>query len=116
MSVDARGIVAWEVGAPVRPEPIVVDEPGPGEILVRVEASGVCHTDLHIRNGAIGTLPILLGHGYGPFALPKMDRYGFWSFLHESRTDFCMWLGALFLLIVGAGRLSLDATLGHRAV
>ncbi len=62
MSVDARGIVAWEVGAKVQPELLVVDEPGPGEILVRVEASGVCHTDLHIRNGAIGTLPILLGH------------------------------------------------------
>jgi len=62
MSIDARGIVAWEVGSPVHPEPIVVDDPGPGEILVRVEASGVCHTDLHIRNGAIGTLPILLGH------------------------------------------------------
>ena len=29
---------------------------------MRVQASGVCHTDLHIRNGAIGTLPILLGH------------------------------------------------------
>lgn len=62
MGVDARAIVAWEVEAAVAPEPIVVDAPGPGEILVRVEASGVCHTDLHIRNGAIGTLPILLGH------------------------------------------------------
>src|SRR3954447_8247310 len=62
MSVSGQGIVAWDVGAPVRPEAIVIDEPGPGEILVRVQASGVCHTDLHIRNGAIGTLPILLGH------------------------------------------------------
>jgi S-(hydroxymethyl)mycothiol dehydrogenase len=83
MSVDARGIVAWEVGAPVQPEPIVVDDPGPGEILVRVEASGVCHTDLHIRNGAIGTLPILLGHegagiveAVGPgVSYPKVGDY-----------------------------------------
>ncbi len=54
-------------------------------------------------------IPILLGHGWGPFSLPKLERYGFWSFLHESRTDFCMWLGSLFLLLVGAGSASLDA-------
>ncbi len=62
MAVQGEGIVAWKVGAPVAPERLVVDAPGPGEVLVRVQASGVCHTDLHIRNGAIGTLPILLGH------------------------------------------------------
>jgi S-(hydroxymethyl)mycothiol dehydrogenase len=62
MAVQGSGIVAWEVHEAVAPEPLVVDEPGPGEVLVRVQASGVCHTDLHIRNGAIGTLPILLGH------------------------------------------------------
>lgn len=62
MVVDGRGIVAWEVGKALVPEPILVDAPGQGEVLVRIEASGVCHTDLHIRDGAIGTLPILLGH------------------------------------------------------
>src|SRR5688500_15109524 len=62
MAVQGEGIVAWKVREAVAPEPLVVDEPGPGEVLVRVQASGVCHTDLHIRNGAIGTLPILLGH------------------------------------------------------
>src|SRR5690349_1068503 len=62
MAVEAQGIVAWQEHAAVAPEPLIVDEPGPGEVLVRVQASGVCHTDLHIRNGAIGTLPILLGH------------------------------------------------------
>lgn len=62
MAVQGEGIVAWQVGAPVAPERLEVDAPGPGEVLVRVQASGVCHTDLHIRNGAIGTLPILLGH------------------------------------------------------
>jgi len=54
-------------------------------------------------------VPILLGHGYWLFTLPKLSRYGFWSMVHEARTDFSMWLGLIFLLIVGAGSLSLDA-------
>jgi S-(hydroxymethyl)mycothiol dehydrogenase len=62
MPLDSRAVIAWEPGAPVRPEPIQVDDPGPGEILVRILASGVCHTDLHVRDGKIGTPPILLGH------------------------------------------------------
>jgi uncharacterized membrane protein YphA (DoxX/SURF4 family) len=56
-------------------------------------------------------VPILLGHGFGPFSLPKLSQYGFWSMLHEARTDFSMFLGLLFLLLVGAGRWSLDAKL-----
>jgi S-(hydroxymethyl)mycothiol dehydrogenase len=62
MAIDGRGIVVWEATAPVATEPIVVDDPGQGEVLVRIEASGVCHTDLHVRDGKIGTPPILLGH------------------------------------------------------
>jgi uncharacterized membrane protein YphA (DoxX/SURF4 family) len=54
-------------------------------------------------------LPILLGHGVGPFALPKLPRYGWWSMLHEARTDFSMILGLVFLLVVGGGRGSVDA-------
>ena len=55
-------------------------------------------------------LPILLGHGFWGFSLPKLQSYGFWSMAHEVRTDFCMLLGNLFLIIVGAGRTwSLDA-------
>ncbi len=56
-------------------------------------------------------VPILLGHGIGPFSLPKLASYGLWSMLHEARTDFSMSLGLLFLLIVGAGRWSIDAKL-----
>lgn len=57
-------------------------------------------------------IPILLGHGFCGFSLPKLPSYGFWSMAHEARTDFCMLLGALFLLIVGAGtKWSLDARL-----
>src|SRR3984893_14469248 len=62
MAIETRGIVVWEAGAAVRPEPILVDEPGPGEVLVRIEASGVCHTDLHVQKGHIAAPPILLGH------------------------------------------------------
>jgi len=56
-------------------------------------------------------IPVLLGHGFWGFSLMKLPRYGFWSMMHEARTDFSMWLGLLFLLIVGAGRWSFDARL-----
>jgi uncharacterized membrane protein YphA (DoxX/SURF4 family) len=56
-------------------------------------------------------LPILLGHGYWLFSLPKVSRYGFWAAASEARTDVSMFLGSLFLLIVGAGMMSLDAWL-----
>jgi len=58
-------------------------------------------------------VPILLGHGFWTFSLPKAARYGFWSMAHEARTDFSMWLGLVFLLIVGAGSISLDALLAR---
>ncbi len=59
-------------------------------------------------------IPILLGHGFWLFSLPKLPRYGFWSMAHEARVDFCMWLGCLFLILVGAGTLSLDNLLLRR--
>lgn len=62
MTIIGRGIVAREAGTPVRVEELRIDPPGPGEVLVRILASGVCHTDLHIRNGRAGPLPVLLGH------------------------------------------------------
>ena len=57
-------------------------------------------------------IPILLGRGYWLFHAPAKGPYGFWAMLHEARTDFAMILGAIFLLVVGAGRLSLDWLLG----
>jgi uncharacterized membrane protein YphA (DoxX/SURF4 family) len=48
------------------------------------------------------------------FSLPKLQRYGFWSTLHEARTDLCMWLGSLFLIVAGAGSLSLDSWIARR--
>lgn len=59
-------------------------------------------------------LPILLGRDLGPFHPAKLDRYGFWSMAHESRADWSMLLGAIFLLIVGAGPWSVDARLAGR--
>jgi putative oxidoreductase len=61
-------------------------------------------------------VPILLGHEWWIFHLPKLARYGFWSMLHEARTDFGMLLGAIYLLIVGGGAWSIDAALAHRGI
>ncbi|HEY3810087.1 MAG TPA: S-(hydroxymethyl)mycothiol dehydrogenase [Acidimicrobiales bacterium] len=63
MVQSVRGVVAVEKGAPVAVETIVVPDPGPGEVLVAVRACGVCHTDLHYREGSItDDFPFLLGH------------------------------------------------------
>jgi putative oxidoreductase len=59
-------------------------------------------------------VPILLGHGFWTFTLPDLKRYGFWSMAHEARTDLCMWLGSLHLILVGAGTFSVDALLARR--
>jgi putative oxidoreductase len=53
-------------------------------------------------------LPILLGQDIGPFRVRQLPYYGLWGFVHESRTDFAMIMGALFLWSVGAGPVSLD--------
>ncbi|GAA3047624.1 S-(hydroxymethyl)mycothiol dehydrogenase [Streptomyces glomeratus] len=63
MSQQVRAVVARSKGAPVSVETIVVPDPGPGEALVKIEACGVCHTDLHYREGGISDdFPFLLGH------------------------------------------------------
>jgi len=63
MSHEVQGVVALERGKPVSVETVVVPDPGPGEALVRVQACGVCHTDLHYRDGGISdSFPFLLGH------------------------------------------------------
>src|SRR2546423_161727 len=83
MAVSSRGVVARTAGQPGQLEQLRIDDPGPGEVLVRVLASGVCHTDLHFQLGSIGTLPILMGHegagvveAVGPgVASPKVGDY-----------------------------------------
>ena len=57
------GVVSRGKGAPVELTTVLVPEPGPGEALVKVQACGVCHTDLHYREGGINDdFPFLLGH------------------------------------------------------
>ncbi|MEU1597171.1 S-(hydroxymethyl)mycothiol dehydrogenase [Streptomyces sp. NPDC005708] len=63
MTHHVRAVVARGKGSPVSLETIVVPDPGPGEALVKIEACGVCHTDLHYREGGISEdFPFLLGH------------------------------------------------------
>ncbi len=63
MPHEVRGVVSRTVKQPVSLETIIVPDPGPGEALVAVQACGVCHTDLHYREGGINDeFPFLLGH------------------------------------------------------
>jgi len=63
-AIRARGAIAREVGKPATIEEFTIDPPGPGEALVRLLTSGVCHTDLSAKNGVFGSdfFPLLLGH------------------------------------------------------
>lgn len=63
MTITVSGVVAPAKGEPVRVTDVLVPDPGPGEARVRVQACGVCHTDLHYKRGGIGDdFPYLLGH------------------------------------------------------
>ncbi len=63
MPVTVKGVIARSKGAPVEVVDVVVPDPGPGEAVVQVQACGVCHTDLHYREGGINDeFPFLLGH------------------------------------------------------
>lgn len=60
---EVRGVVALGKGQPVSVQAVLVPDPGPGEVLIAVQACGVCHTDLHYREGGINDdFPFLLGH------------------------------------------------------
>lgn len=63
MPQHVQGVIARSKNAPVETVPVVIPDPGPGEAVVRIQACGVCHTDLHYREGGIGDdYPYLLGH------------------------------------------------------
>jgi S-(hydroxymethyl)mycothiol dehydrogenase len=64
MTTTARGALARTPGAAVSIEDFHIDEPGPHDVLVRILASGVCHTDLGVKSGTYGTsgFPFLMGH------------------------------------------------------
>ena len=58
-----KAAVLREIGAPLRLEDVELDEPKPGEVLVRIEAAGVCHSDLHYMTGDLrARLPLVVGH------------------------------------------------------
>jgi putative oxidoreductase len=113
---DALGTGRFaQIGIPV-PEIM-----GPFVGVVEIVCGGLLILGLFTRLAAVPLLinisvailstkvPIWLGHGYWMFALPKLGRYGFWSMMHEARTDLSMWMGLVFLLLVGAGSISADA-------
>jgi len=63
MPQQVRGVISRAKGEPVEVVDVVVPDPGPGDAVVRVQACGVCHTDLHYRDGGISdSYPFLLGH------------------------------------------------------
>jgi S-(hydroxymethyl)mycothiol dehydrogenase len=63
MPAQVQGVVSRSKGEPVELATVLVPDPGPGEAVVRVQACGVCHTDLHYREGGINdAFPFLLGH------------------------------------------------------
>jgi len=63
MPQEVRGVIAPGKGSPVEITTIVIPDPGPGEAVVRIQACGVCHTDVHYREGGISDdFPFLLGH------------------------------------------------------
>ncbi|WP_280417081.1 S-(hydroxymethyl)mycothiol dehydrogenase [Nocardia carnea] len=63
MPQQVRGVIARSPGAPVELVPIVLPDPGPRDVVVKIQACGVCHTDLTYREGGINDeFPFLLGH------------------------------------------------------
>jgi Zn-dependent alcohol dehydrogenase len=64
MPIRARGAIARVAGAPASIEEFTIDDPGANEVLVRILASGVCHTDLGVKSGTYGSdgFPFLLEH------------------------------------------------------
>ena len=63
MPQTVKGVIARAKGAPVELVDVIVPDPGPGEAVVAIQACGVCHTDLHYREGGINdSFPFLLGH------------------------------------------------------
>ena len=72
-----KAVIAKEKNAPVSVETILVPDPGPGEALVDILTCGVCHTDLHYKQGGISDdFPYLLGHEATGVVTPSVRRHG----------------------------------------
>ncbi|MFQ5858666.1 MAG: Zn-dependent alcohol dehydrogenase [Anaerolineae bacterium] len=58
-----KAAILWEPRTPLVIENVVLEDPRPGEVLVRIAASGVCHSDWHVVTGATAhPMPVVLGH------------------------------------------------------
>ena len=77
MAVEGRAAILEEPGQPAVVREILVDPPGPGEVLVKLLASGVCHTDLTVKNlnGSGMAFPIVLGHARAGYIEQVGDRF-----------------------------------------
>jgi alcohol dehydrogenase, propanol-preferring len=98
-----KAATVHQFGQPLRVEELAVPEPGEGQVLLKIEASGVCHTDLHAAEGdwpIKPTLPFVPGHegagtvvavGRGVRHLKEGDRAGI-AWLHSAcgHCEFCM--------------------------
>ena len=64
----------------------------------------------------LASLPLLIdiSVAIATTKIPMLSKAGFWATMHEARTDFCVLLGLLFLLIAGSGPFSIDQPLSHR--
>ena len=61
--METKAAILWEVDKPWSVETIQLDDPGPGEVLVKMAASGMCHSDEHLVTGDLPfELPIIGGH------------------------------------------------------
>jgi alcohol dehydrogenase, propanol-preferring len=103
MAKMMRAGVVHAFGAPLRIEEVPIPAPGPGEVLIKVIATGVCHTDLHAANGdwpGRPLLPFVPGHegagiiaacGPGVVGLKEGDRAGV-AWLHDAcgQCEYCM--------------------------
>ena len=65
----------------------------------------------------LGVVPLLIDIlvAIATTKIPMLSKAGFWDMMHEARTDFCMLLGLIFLLIVGSGTLSFDERLSRQS-
>ncbi len=100
-----KAAILKEIGAPIVIEDIATPEPKAGEVLIRVEACGLCHSDVHLADGdwdllkPITKVPLILGHeaagtvaktGEGVTNLKVGDRVGVpWIFWTCGECEFC---------------------------
>ena len=74
--MKSRAAVAWEAGKPLVIEDVSVEGPKQGEVLVRIVATGVCHTDAYTLSGADpeGVFPSILGHEGAGIVLAQVSK------------------------------------------